>query len=410
MNLRLFSTDDVKGRHVLVRVDFNVPLEGGVVRDATRIRESLPTIVELLRAGAYVTIISHLGRPKGKRVDELSLRPVADVLEKLLANSYDNFKGVIFIQDCIGQSVLSKVKEQRENTVILLENTRFYEGEEANDESFAKKLCEGHEVFVNDAFASLHRAHASTVGVTKFLPSYAGLLVAREVRALSLLIENPARPFAVVIGGKKISDKIPVLEGLIGKADLVLVGGAVSLTFAKAQGNFVGKSLIEEEQIAKARLLMEEFRRSTTSLILPVDYTVTDNIKDVRFLANRRVGEIGENEIGADIGDRTREEFAQHIRNSSTIFWNGPLGAFEYEPFDEGSKFIANVMVKNQNAFKVAGGGETIQLIENLSFKPYFSHISTGGGASLEFIAGKQLPGLVPLLETGETLQACDDS
>jgi len=399
MKPRVFKPDIVRGKRVLVRVDFNVPIDNGVVRDDTRIRESLPTILELLSAGAYPTLISHLGRPKGKPDPAYSLAPIVPVLRELLKANSPAFKLVKFVGSTAGDEVAKAVSEQSSGEVLLLENTRFHPGEEANDEGFAKELASPFEVFVNDAFASLHRAHASTEGVTRFLPSYAGFLVEKEVLAFSRLMTSPERPYVVIIGGKKVSDKLPILKGLMGKVDIALVGGAIANTFARATGVSVGASFVEEEVLSEARAIVDEFRRSTSTLVLPLDFTVTDDIKEVNFLASRRLYEIGEREVCADIGEESRALFAQHIRQASTIFWNGPMGAFEYPPFDEGSYAIAKAIAGNESAFKVAGGGETIEFIESRGFGKSFSHISTGGGASLELISGATLPGLAPLLE-----------
>ncbi len=398
MNLNLISPDVVSGKKTLVRVDFNVPIEDGKVKDDTRIRESLPTILNLLEQKCRIAIISHLGRPKGKPDPAFSLAPVARELELSLRKLYPALENVRFVGDCIGESVESAVKEQRENEVLLLENTRFYAGEEENDEDFAKKLASPFDIFISDAFGSLHRAHASTVGVTKFLPSYAGLLVEKEVQALSRLTDKIERPYTVLIGGKKIADKLPVLENLIGRADVVLVGGATANTFSKAMGNSMGKSVFDAEMLSTAKELIDEYRRSTTTLVLPADFTVTDDFKQVRLLANRKPSEIRASEIAGDIGDVTRTLYAQYIRTSSTIFWNGPLGAFETSPFEKGSQEVANALASNPKAFSVAGGGETLEMLNKLGLSSIFTHVSTGGGASLEFIAGKTLPGLVPLL------------
>lgn len=399
MKPRLFNSDAVHGKKVLVRVDFNVPIENGLVRDDTRIRESLPTIVALLSAGAYPTLISHLGRPKGKIEPAFSLSPVAKALRKLLAGAFKELSEVIFVPSCIGDEVRDAVANQKPNSVILLENVRFYEGEEKNDEAFARELAKPFDVFINDAFGSLHRAHASTEGVTRFLPSFAGLLVEKEVSALSRLIANFEHPFVVVIGGKKVSDKLPLLKRFIGCADIVLIGGAIASTFAKASGASVGKSLVEDELLLKAREIMDEYRRSTSTFVLPSDFSVTDDVNEVGFLANRRLTEVGRNEFIADIGSSTRDLYVHYLRNAQTIFFNGAMGVFEIAPFDAGSRAVAQAIATNEKAFKVAGGGETLELINKFGLKHSFSHLSTGGGASLEFIATGTLPGLVPLLE-----------
>ncbi len=403
MKLKVFSPNDVSGKKVLVRVDFNVPVEDGRVKDDTRVNESIPTLVSLLDAGAKPTLVSHLGRPKGKPNPAYSLEPIVSILSELMKASSAFFKGVSFIPDTVGAGVAKAVSEQDAGKVLLLENTRFCAGEEANDEGFAEALSKPFEVFVNDAFASLHRAHASTEGVTHFLPSFAGLLVEKEVKALSCLA-NPTegeteRPYVVLIGGKKISDKLPVLRSLIGKADMVLVGGAIANTLSKATGVNVGKSLAEDDLLTTARELVEDFRNSSTTLVLPSDFTVTNDLDTVNFLANRKIQEVGKNEICADIGEATRNLFTYYLRGAKTIFWNGAMGVFEKKPFDAGSKAVAEAIASNESAFSVAGGGETVELIVSLNLNQKFSHVSTGGGASLEFVAGRTLPGLTPLMD-----------
>jgi len=400
MKPRVFTADIVRSKRVLVRVDFNVPIDNGIVKDDTRIRESLPTLVALLSAKAYPTLVSHLGRPRGKFDPSYSIAPVVPILQKLLKANSPEFKRIKFVAHTVGDEVSKAVSNQEAGEVLLLENTRFYPGEEANDDDFARRLASPFEVFVNDAFASLHRAHASTEGVTHFLPSFAGFLVEKEVLAFSRLMNAPERPYTVIIGGKKVSDKLPILKNLMGKVDIALVGGAIANTLARATGVSMGASFVEEDALTDARATVDEFRRSTSTLVLPVDFTVTDDIKEVNFLASRRLYEIGEMEVCADIGEESRALFAQYIRQASTIFWNGPMGAFEQAPFDEGTYAIAKAIAGNENAFKVAGGGETIEFIKSRGFNNNFSHISTGGGASLELISGITLPGLLPLLES----------
>ncbi|OPX22511.1 MAG: phosphoglycerate kinase [Planctomycetales bacterium 4484_113] len=394
MHLKRFTRGAVRDKRVLVRVDFNVPLANGEVTDDTRIRESLPTLIRLLDYGACPVLVSHLGRPGGKVDPRLTLAPVSGCLEQLLKKVEADLTRVEFVPDCIGEKVQEALRKWIPGEVILLENTRFYAEEEANDESFAREMAAPFDAFVSDAFGMAHRAHASNVGVTRFLPSYAGLLIEREVSALSRLLHSPERPFCVVLGGKKVSDKLPLLLGLRGRADLVLVGGAMMFTLARAAGFSVGKSLVEERLVEKCRELIEIYRRSSSALVMPTDVVVADDAASPTVVRNVRLSEIGAEDIGVDIGEEARWLFSEHIASAHTIFWNGPMGIFELKPFHLGTMAVAEAIAANNRAFSVVGGGESVQALAQLRLSERVSHVSTGGGASLAMVAGNDLPGL----------------
>ncbi len=399
MQLREYTQDDVRGKRVLVRADLNVPLKDGEVADDTRIAASLPNIIKLHEFGALISVISHLGRPKGEPKPELRMEPMAKALERLLKAQNCGLSAVRHVPDCIGAAVQQAVAAQSPDTVLLLENSRFHPGETKNDPEFARQLAQPFEVFVNDAFGTAHRAHASTVGVVEHLSAFAGTLMMREVEALSRITENPARPFVVVLGGKKVSDKLPLLQNLCGRADRVLIGGAMVFTLARALGLSAGKSLVEERHIDACRDIIADYNESATKLVLPEDVTVTDDIESPEKIANRRLAEIEDGEMGVDIGEMTRDAFALQLSEAATIFWNGPMGVFEHKPFDAGTIAVAKAIADNTEAYSVVGGGESVEAVNKLGFADSISHISTGGGASLEFVAGMELPGLKVLAE-----------
>lgn len=398
MRLKRFTPDAVRNKRVLVRVDFNVPLADGEVTDDTRIRESLPTLVKLLEYGACPVLASHLGQPGGRVDSRQSLEPIARQLEQLLRKVDAEVTRVRFVSDCVGPKVQDAIRECIPGEVILLENTRFHAEEGANDESFAREMAVPFDAFVSDAFGMAHRAHASNVGVTRYLPSYAGFLMIREVEALSRLLNSPERPFCVVLGGKKLLDKLPLLLGLRGRADILLVGGAMMFTLARAHGFAVGKSLVDEEMVVECRELIEVYRRSSSALVLAPDVVVTDDPEDPGMVSNRRLSEIREDDLGVDIGEEARRIFAEHIASAHTIFWNGPMGIFERKPFHLGTLAVAEAIAANSRAFSLVGGGESVAAVHQLGFADRISHISTGGGASLAMVAGKELPGLQPLV------------
>ncbi len=389
---------DFGGFTALVRVDFNVPLtETGEVSDDTRIIETLPTIDKIIDDGGIPVLISHLGRPKGTPNPKFSLLPVAKYMNQYLGYN------VKFAPDCIAPETIDLVKRAVPGEVILCENLRFYKGEEENSEDFARKLRQLGDVYVNDAFATCHRAHASVDRAARLFENrFAGKLLLNELFYLGKAIENPARPFTSIIGGAKITGKIDVIRNLFEKCDNILIGGGLSYTFLRAKGFSVGSSLVEEEKIDLARELIEEAEKRNINLVLPVDVVVAramDNNSDFQVVKS---DQMPEGWMGFDIGPETRGHFEQIILNSKTIVWNGPVGVFEIERFSEGTRLVANAMAKANSDFgaiTVVGGGDTASAVAKLNLKDKFSHVSTGGGASLDFLAGKELPG-VKALET----------
>ncbi len=392
MNKQTIRDVDVKGKRVLVRVDFNVPLDDGRITDDRRIREALPTITELRRRGARVILASHLGRPDGKVVEGLRLDPVARRLGELLGVP------VRKLPDCVGPDVERAVAQVRDGDVVLLENLRFHPEEEANDATFARALASVAQLYVNDAFGTAHRAHASTVGVTQFLPAVAGLLMEKELTYLSQALENPRRPFVAILGGKKVSDKIGVIRNLLTKADALLIGGAMGYTFLHAQGLSVGTSLIEEDKLALARSLMEDAAKRRVPFRLPDDVVAAD-----RFAADAAhrvvaVGSIPQGWMGLDIGPQTSAAYAAVIASAGTVMWNGPMGVFEFPAFAAGTRAVAEAMAQSK-AVTIVGGGDSAAAVQQMGLADRMTHISTGGGASLEFLEGKQLPGVAALLD-----------
>ncbi len=379
---------DVQGRKVLVRVDFNVPLEDGRVVDDTRIRAALPTIQYLLDHGAAVILMSHLGRPKGQPDPKYSLRPLAEHLSTLLG------KPVKFAPEPVGPQAEALARDLKPGEVLLLENTRFHPGERKNDPEFARQLAAlagENGLFVNDAFGSAHRAHASVVGVAQYLPAVAGFLMEKELDFLGRLLTAPERPFVAILGGAKISDKIGVIRSLLQKADRLLIGGGMANTFFKAQGYEVGDSLVEEDAVEEARRLLAD---AGDKLVLPVDAVIAD-----RFAvdAARRVVAVDAVPPGwriLDIGPRTVERFRQALQGAKTVFWNGPMGVFEFPAFAEGTFAIARALAELEGAVTVIGGGDSVAAVKQAGVADKITHISTGGGASLEFIEGKELPGV----------------
>jgi phosphoglycerate kinase len=381
---------EVGGRRVLVRVDFNVPLEDGRITDDHRIREALPTITYLLERGAKVILCSHLGRPKGKDDPALRLDPIAERLSDLLR------RPVRKTADVVGPDAVAAVAAMRPGDVILLENLRFHGEEEANDPDFARRLAGLADVYVNDAFGSAHRAHASTVGVADYLPAVAGFLMEKELTYLGAMLERPERPFVAILGGKKVSDKIPVIRHLLTKADTLLLGGAMSYTFLKAQGLETGKSLVEPEMLDLARELSEDARRREVGFDLPTDVVVAEAPEAGAAHAIVPVDRIPADRLGVDIGPKTRERFATVIRGAGTVLWNGPMGIFEISAFAAGTRAVAQAMAEAR-AVTIVGGGDTAAAVDEAGLAGKMTHISTGGGASLEFLEGKVLPGVAAL-------------
>jgi phosphoglycerate kinase len=373
------------GKKVLVRADLNVPLKDGKVLDDTRIKESLPTIKYLLGKKAIVLLVSHLGRPNG--VDEsLRMDPVAERLERLLK------RHVLKLDDCVGAEVEDAVNEMHNGDVAVLENVRFHSEEEANDDSFARALAEQADFYVNDAFGSSHRAHASIVGVPKYLPSAAGLLLEKEITMLSRAL-SPKKPFVVVLGGAKVSDKIGVIENLAKKAGKILVGGAMMFTFLKALGKSVGKSRLEQDKVGVARQLLRKFGKK---IVLPVDVVVAEKADSKAKSKIVSCGAIPKGWIGLDIGPKTVKLFENELKKAKTVVWNGPMGMFELAKFAKGTNEIARFIAK-MRATTIVGGGDTAAAVQKLGLAKKFSHVSTGGGASLEFLEGKKLPGIAAL-------------
>jgi phosphoglycerate kinase len=390
MELKRVQDMEVRDKRVFVRVDYNVPLEDGVITDDTRIRASLPTISLLRSHGAKVILASHLGRPKGQVQESMRLAPVAEALRTLLGAEVSYAKDV----------VRTEAKEVTSNLppgdVALLENLRFDPREEKNDPEFAKELASLAELFVNDAFGAAHRAHASTVGITQYLPSAAGLLLQDEVEALSKVLEHPDKPFALILGGAKVSDKIGVIDHLLEKVDVVLIGGGMANTFLRAQGRDVGASLVEEDNVEVASEVIERAKGLGVGLLLPIDAVVAERMSED---ANARVVSVDAIPSGLaiyDIGPATIAAYSEALRPTRTIVWNGPMGVFELAPFANGTKGIANA-VADSSGFTLVGGGDSVAAVTQIGVADQISHISTGGGASLEFLEGKSLPGIAAL-------------
>ncbi|MCE9625485.1 MAG: phosphoglycerate kinase [Deltaproteobacteria bacterium] len=383
---------DLKEKRVFIRVDFNVPYDSqGRVKDDARIVASLPTIRHVLDAGGKAIIASHLGRPKGKPDPKYSLMPVAARLSELLERE------VIFPEDCIGDAVKKLVGEMREGEVILLENLRFHPGEEANDPLFSERLASLAEVYVNDAFGTLHRAHASTVGMVPLIKEKAaGLLVLKEVQTLSRLLHEPERPFVALLGGAKVSDKLGVIENLLKLVDGLMIGGAMAYTFLKAKGVEVGSSLVEDAKIHQAAKLLERARIKDIRLELPQDHVVAKELKEGAEFKTTNSREIPAGWMGLDIGPKTLEAYEKQILGAKTVLWNGPVGAFETEPFEKGTVEIARTMAKS-TGMTVVGGGDSLAAVKVAGVADKITHLSTGGGATLEFLEGKVLPGLKAL-------------
>jgi len=387
------SDIDVKGKSILVRADFNVPLdEKSSITDDTRIRATLPTINYLLQAGAKkIILMSHLGRPDGKVNPKYSLRPVAYRLKQLLKEP------VLFLPDCVGEKIKSEIAKAKER-VILLENLRFHPEEEANDPKFAQQLAELADIYVNDAFGTAHRAHASTEGVSHYLKAVCGFLLEKEIEYLGNAIANPKRPFVVILGGAKVSDKIGVIDNLLPLCDTILIGGGMAYTFLKAQGKQIGNSKLEKDKLEVATSILNKAKALKKEIVLPIDNVVVDKIDPTA--STEIVGEdIPEGKIAVDIGYKTIELFQSKLMYAKTVVWNGPLGIFEMEPFSSGTRKVMDFISKLPGATTILGGGDTAAAAAKFKLEDKITHISTGGGASLEFLEGKILPGIACLLD-----------
>jgi len=385
---------EVEGKRVLVRVDFNVPLDmkTGAITDDSRIRAALPTIRYLVDHRAKVILCSHLGRPEGKVVEELRMAPIAQRLSQLT-----NLP-VSTASDCIGADVEKAVSTLKEGDILLLENIRFHTEEEANDPSFAQALAKLADIYVDDAFGTAHRAHASTVGIAKYLPAVAGFLMEKELKALGSLLTNPEHPFGALLGGAKVSDKIGLIQNISDKVDLLLIGGGMAATFLKAQGYEVGLSLVETDKQGLAHELMEAAKRKGISLLVPADVMVANSISAEATGEIVLIADIPTNKSIVDIGPKTVELFSQQIRQCQTVFWNGPMGVYEIPQFARGTKAMVELLA-SMKATTVIGGGSTAEIVEEMNLTHKMTHVSTGGGASLNFLKGKSLPGVSVLLD-----------
>lgn len=380
----------VNGKRVFCRVDFNVPMENGEITDDTRIRAALPTIQYLLNSGAKVILASHMGRPKGEVHEELRLTAVGEHLSGLL------HRPVQKLDESIGESVQLAISKMENGDVILLENVRFHKGEEKNDPELAEKFAELADLYVNDAFGAAHRAHASTEGIAKHIPAVSGLLMEKELDVLGKALFEPERPFTAIIGGAKVKDKIGVIDHLLDKVDNLLIGGGLSYTFSKAQGNDIGKSLVEEDKVDLAKSFIEKAKEKGVNLFLPIDAVVASEFSKDAETKVVDIDAIPSDWMGLDIGPKTTTQYADVIKNSKLVIWNGPMGVFEMTPFAAGTKGVAEAMAFT-NAYTVIGGGDSAAAVEKFEVADKMDHISTGGGASLEFMEGKDLPGVVAL-------------
>lgn len=382
---------DVRGKRVLVRVDFNVPLQEGAVTGDTRVRAALPTLRYLVDRGARVIVMSHLGRPKGQADTRYSLRPVRRVLQRLMG------RNVVFVDDTAGKEAAEAVSRMVDGEILMLENVRFHPGESSNDPEFSRALAGLADIYVNDAFGVAHRAHASTVGVTNFLPAVAGFLLARETETLSGMLAAPDRPFVAILGGSKVSDKFGVIDRLLESVDTLVVGGGMCFTLLVAKGIDVGKSLIEPEWVQSAKTMLEKVDNNGVELLLPIDFVVSDAIAE--DAETKIVGreEIPADMMGLDIGPATIELFAGAIGDARTVFWNGPLGVFEFTPFETGTRKIATAVARNNRAVSVVGGGDSVAALRKFDLEGRVTFVSTGGGASMKLLEGSKLPGVEAL-------------
>ena len=393
LNKKTIEDINVNGKRVLVRCDFNVPLQDGVITDENRLNGALPTIKYLIENGAKVILCSHLGKPKGEAKKELSLAPVAKRLSEMLGQE------VVFAADdnVVGENAKAAVEKMQNGDVVLLQNTRYRKEETKNEENYSKELASLAEIFVNDAFGTAHRAHCSTVGAGEFLEERAcGYLIQKELKFLGEAVANPVRPFTAILGGAKVSDKIAVIEQLLEKVDNIIIGGGMSYTFLKALGYEIGTSLVEEDRVEYAKEMMAKAEAKGVKFLLPIDNAVADKFADVEPVITEGAN-IPEGFMGLDIGPKTIELYVNTVNESKTIVWNGPMGVFEFENFNKGTLAVAKAMAALEGATTVIGGGDSAAAVNQLGFGDKMTHVSTGGGASLEFLEGKELPGIVAL-------------
>ena len=390
MVLNTIKEADLKGKRVVIRVDFNVPVKEGVVKDATRIKAALPTIKYILDEGASLVVMSHFGRPKGQKNPDFSMAPIAKEFEKLLG------RPVKLAPDVIGPEVEAEVKALKPGEVLLLENVRFYKEEEANDEGYAKALASYGDIYCNDAFGTAHRAHASTEGISHFLPSYAGFLIEKEVKFMAPLLENPEKPFVAVIGGSKVSSKITVLESLVKTCDTIVIGGGMAYTFLSVLGKEIGKSLFEPDYVDTAKAVLAKAAEKGVKVILPVDHVCAAEFSETAAPVAVDDVNIPADLMGMDIGPKTVSLIVEEIKKAKSVVWNGPMGVFEFEAFSKGTGEVAKALAAS-DAISVVGGGDSVAAINKFGLADKISHVSTGGGASLEFLEGKTLPGIKAL-------------
>ncbi len=390
MNKKSIKDIDVKGKRVFCRVDFNVPMQNGVITDDTRVRAAIPTIQYLVEQGAKVILASHMGRPKGQVVEELRLTPVAKKLSELLG------KEVAKADEAYGEAVEAQISKMNDGDVLLLENVRFYPGEEKNDPELAKAFANLADIFVNDAFGAAHRAHASTEGIAKYIPAVSGFLMQKELDVLGKAMSNPERPFTAIIGGAKVKDKIGVIENLLDKVDNLIIGGGLANTFTKAEGYEIGTSLLEEDKIELAKSFMKQAEEKGVKFYTPIDAVIAPKFGEDVESKVVDIDAIPSDWMSLDIGPKTAALYSDVIKNSKLVIWNGPMGVFEIDKFANGTKTVAQALA-DSDAYSVVGGGDSAAAAEKFDLADKMSHISTGGGASLEFIEGKELPGVVAL-------------
>ena len=391
-NIKSIDEANVKGKKVLVRVDFNTPVKDGVVSDDTRIRAALPTIEKLIGDGGRLILVSHRGRPAGEGFEEeFSLGPAARRLQELLG------KDIVLCRELIGPIAKETVDAMEDGDIVLLENIRFDKREKKNDPEFASELAELADIYVNDAFGTAHRAHASTAGVAEHLPSYAGYLMNKEVETLTSMLDDPKRPFVAILGGSKVSDKIKVIDALLDKADTLIIGGAMCFTFLLAQGKGVGASLKEDDWVKEAQRMLDKARANGVDLLLPVDVVVSDAIDENASVEVVSIDDIPTNMMGLDIGPKTVALYSDAIAGAASVFWNGPMGVFEMKPFETGTLGVAEAVAQNEAADTIIGGGDSVAAVNKFDLADKMTFISTGGGASMELVEGKELPGVKAL-------------